>query len=834
MKNIESSLASLFQKHRIVFWYDEGGALRPEYEALVLPSVEKIELKNNAFGIKYHILREDQKSKLLIYHAGAEPKHQENWLLDVQLANAVFSADRASLWLAELGLPPAFKSLVAEHEAFFQSNARAAGLKERLESSDSQLQVRLKMMAACLGGAVDSRLESILVTLLEELAGDRFEKYESLEKFGLLPHLWKELERTYGYQYDTPHIKDFAIKLFESGYQLSLHEKSQMTPDALIFLNRWKDSVQGQKSFEILARQFEKALDIENKLSKRSSKDLLTIDLFKGIDHRILTSLIEKILGQTLTPEVCQEVINQRKATHWFKDEIAAMYHALEKAAGLLALIRTAKLQIQDFVDGFNKYSKDWFKIDQLYRGYIFHVRQSRETTFFGRLNEMVEAHYCNNYLLPLNNNWQLIVDQTQNWSNLTLNLQKDFFRDKVLSMIQSNVKVAVIISDALRFEVAEELVGKVEEAGRFTTELDWMAGMLPSYTALGMAALLPNETLSIQADGNVLVDGVSSAGLDNRSKILKLAVKGAAKALLANDLKAMSHDERRTLFRENQVVYVYHNQIDMVGDKRESEDQTVEAVAAAIDDLVELTKLLRSANFARILVTSDHGFLYQYQKLDEADLAGTEISGKEIFLKKRRFVIGKDLDNSGHKLKAFNAEQLGLAGDYEILLAKSVNRLKLSGAGMQFVHGGSSLQEIVIPVLAVNLVRGGEFEAREVEVDKLASASNTITTGQISVKFIQLEKISTKVLPRTLRVGIYAEDGKLISDVQSLYFGFESDNQRDREIEVRLILSKEWQKYNRQTVYLRLDQPIKHTEKFEPYKNWQYYLNKTQFAEFQ
>jgi len=46
--------------------------------------------------------------------------------------------------------------------------------------------------------------------------------------------------------------------------------------------------------------------------------------------------------------------------------------------------------------------------------------------------------------------------------------------------------------------------------------------------------------------------------------------------------------------------------------------------------------------------------------------------------------------------------------------------------------------------------------------------------------------------------------------------------------------LGKEWQKYNRQTVYLRLDQPIKHTEKFEPYKNWQYYLNKTQFAEFQ
>ena len=69
------------------------------------------------------------------------------------------------------------------------------------------------------------------------------------------------------------------------------------------------------------------------------------------------------------------------------------------------------------------------------------------------------------------------------------------------------------------------------------------MAGMLPSYTGLGMAALLPNETLGIQTDGIVLVDGFSSAGLDNRNKLLGQAVKGGAKALLANDLKTPYFD---------------------------------------------------------------------------------------------------------------------------------------------------------------------------------------------------------------------------------------------------------------------------------------------------
>jgi len=833
LDKMESALAGKFENHRIVFWYDEHGDMRPEYEALDLPGVCKIELKNNAFGVKYHILREDKDSKFLVYHHGAEPKYQDNWLLDVQLANAVFSADRASLWLAELGLPPAFKSLVAEHEAFFQSNARLVALKERLEDKDSQLQVRLKMMAACLGSAVEPRVESILMVLLEELALKKTEKVDSLEKFSLLPHLWKELERLFGYQASAPHIKDFAIKLFESAFQKSLQEKTQINADALIFLNHWQDSLQGQKSYDLLAAQFEKSLNIAEKIKKTSTSDLLKSDIFKVFDHRILENTLEKVLDQTFTAEACQEIIRQRKTTHWYRGEIAAMYQALGKAAGLLELIRKTSFEMNNFLDGFTRYTKTWYLVDQLYREYVFHVRQSKENTFFGSLNELVEAHYCNNFLWVLNNNWQRVIDPIRNWKDLPVTLQRDFFQRYIPSILQSGAKVAVVISDALRYEVAEELAKRVEEAGRFTTELSAMVGMLPSYTALGMAALLPNKTLSIQADGNVSIDGMSSAGLENRAKILNQAVSGGTRAMLANEIKGMDHEDRRTLFRENQVIYVYHNQIDMVGDKRESEDQTFEAVDAALEDLVELIKLLRSANFAKILVTADHGFLYQHKKLSEADLTGPEIAGKEIILKKRRFAIGRDLEDPGAELKLFSADQLGLSGNFDVLLAKSVNRLRLSGAGMQFVHGGSSLQEIVIPVLAVNKVRGQEFGIRKVEVDRLSSATTTITTGQLTVKFLQTEKISPKAAPRTLRVGIFADDGSMISETKTLYFGFDSEQQRDRELQVTLLLSKDWQKYNRQNVQLRLEEPITDTDRYELYKNWQYYLNKTQFADF-
>ncbi len=79
-----------------------------------------------------------------------------------------------------------------------------------------------------------------------------------------------------------------------------------------------------------------------------------------------------------------------------------------------------------------------------------------------------------------------------------------------------------MIISDALRYEVAHELQGQINEAKRFAAKITSQLGVLPSYTQLGMAALLPHQQIDYaQGSATVLVDGQSSAGLDNRSAIL-------------------------------------------------------------------------------------------------------------------------------------------------------------------------------------------------------------------------------------------------------------------------------------------------------------------------
>jgi len=94
---IAQTLARLFERHRIVFWYDAKQELRDDYEALHLPGVEKLELTNNEFGVKYRLLRDYPKQKFLLYREGPQPADLDNWLLDVQLAQGEFRTDQVAI-----------------------------------------------------------------------------------------------------------------------------------------------------------------------------------------------------------------------------------------------------------------------------------------------------------------------------------------------------------------------------------------------------------------------------------------------------------------------------------------------------------------------------------------------------------------------------------------------------------------------------------------------------------------------------------------------------------------------------------------------------------------
>ena len=76
-----------------------------------------------------------------------------------------------------------------------------------------------------------------------------------------------------------------------------------------------------------------------------------------------------------------------------------------------------------------------------------------------------------------------------------------------------------------------------------------------------------------------------------------------------------------------------------------------------------------------------------------------------------------------------------------EVQIPKSINRLRLKGSGSRFVHGGASLQEVVIPILKINKKR--QSDVSTVEVDILRGSSSVITSGQLAVALYQAQPVN-------------------------------------------------------------------------------------------
>jgi len=827
--NILQALEKLFERHRIVFWYNNKSEMRDEFAGLDLPTVEKVEIDNNEFALKYRMLRQEPESKFLLYHNGAAPDDLDNWLLDIELSHGVFYADQVTIWLNELELGLEYSDLVQEHAAFFKAAKRREAFKTKIKSSDKPEQLRLAMLAICCGS--EARLDVILESLLSELASAKDDKSKLIERCGLQKYLWKRIERTYGYQSDTPGLKDFVIELFRSCYEWSVDKGDQAISDRQIFLNRWKDSVHHGEAFAKLSDECAESLNIENDLQQRDLKELQEINYFCLIDRRILILLITGVSARTISFDECTAIVRKRRTSHWYH-EFADIFEAIYYAAQLLQHFHKINLDIDSAATALQKYTLHWYKIDQLYRKFIYHSLESGQTTLLQELSGLIENLYSNTFLLTVNDNWQQIVDKLKSWRVSDITAQQDFFHARVQPFLDKNNKVTVIISDALRYEIGDELVSLISREDRYAAAIDPMLAMLPSFTQLGMAALLPHQKLQFAEDGSgtVLADGQSSQGISNRAKILAQNPQASGTAIKADDLLALNRDECRSLIRGHEVVYVYHNRIDATGDKIASEGRVFAAVEETLQELLKIIKKLTAANVSNILVTADHGFIYQNQTLDESDFAVEAPDAKEITFHNRRFILGRDFyPQDGCKI--FTEAQAGLAGDLEIALPKSINRLRLKGSGSRFVHGGASLQEIIIPVVKINKKR--ESDVSLVEVVILQGANAIITSGQIAVTFYQRQAATDKIQLRTLKAGIYSQQGDLISDSHELVFDSSSENLRDREVQVRFMLTKKADNFNEQEVILRLDESIAETSHFREYKSCTYKVRRSFETDF-
>lgn len=824
---VRAHLQRWFDRRRLVFWHDPEGQYIDDLCNLDLPGVETIRVANDEFGIKTRLVHGEPAGKFLVYRPGAVPSGIGNWLLDLELAYGVFTADRTALVAQNLGLSAdGVAEVVAAHEKFFNAVKRVDKLKALLHPDDDPTDLSAKMCAVLVGLKDSHSLLEITRALLIENANGQRDKYDALDDHGLDDFYWTGVSHIYGYEATSPSIDDLVLWIFGKAIDGFKSDRPGGLQNVQLDFANLRNDRRSQEAVANLAKRAAHDLDYATKIESTSYRDLIDVDLFEETDQKIISDLARAVAEQAVTPREVAEVVRARQSSVWI-DNYRKLYTAIDCAAQLLGELGSLDVGMQSFDDGLDRYRRDWFHIDQFYRQFVYAARTAEYPKPLEILREQVEKRYTNKFLYQLGNAWQQQVDQARRWSSAELRSQTDFYNGYIEPLVRDGDKKAVVlISDALRYEAAEELASRIRQEDRFDASLDAVLGVLPSYTQLGMAALLPHSTLKHSPDGKVvLADDLPTNGTPLRGKLLE---RVGGSAIQAEEFKGMSGDERRELFKANQVLYVYHNRIDATGDKQTTERQVFEAVEDTLREIVDLVKKLASANATNIFITADHGFLFQDDALADSFFLSTQPQGDDIKVTNRRYVLGHGL-KADPAFTTFSSEQLGSESDLDVQIPKSIHRLRLAGGGTRFVHGGATLQEVVIPVLSVNKKR--RSDTRRVNVAILPE-SDKITTGQVVVRLYQSEPVSDKVQPRTLRAGLYVGE-TLISNQPDLIFDQTSSDKRDRYQSAHMLLSQDANNYNNRAVEFRLEEPIANTNQWRVYAKTMYTLKRSFASDF-
>ena len=816
-----------FLDHRVVFWHDPEGHYAADLDGLDLSDVTIVRVANDEYAIKNRLLHDQPTGKFLVYRPGTVPAGMGNWLFDLELAYGVFTADRSSLVSQDLGLTAGgIDEVVQAHEKFFNAGKRVQALKDLLTPEDDATRLRAKMCAVTLGQKEHTLLE-LTRTLLVENAKTQTARYDTLTDYGLDAFYWNGVASIYGYDASSPSLEDFILWVFRRALEGFVLDRPGGLQQIQLDFASFRNDRRSQDALSSLAKRASNDLDYKASIEDASFRDLVAVDLFEEADQKIISDLARAVADQAVTAREVTDVVRARQSSVWI-DGYRQLYTAIAAASDLLTELATIDLTVSSFDEALERYRTSWFRIDQLYRQFT-HARRTFEGNHpLESLREQVEKRYTNKFIYELGNAWQKQVDAAGTWSSSTIRSQRSFYGDRLDKLVRGDKKAVVIISDALRYEIADELGSRIRHEDRFDAYLEPMLGVLPSYTQLGMAALLPHRTLKHSADARtVLADELPTHNTALRAKVLE-AVGGAA--IQAEDFKALSPDERRELFKRTQVLYLYHNRIDATGDKPGTERQVFEAAEDTLRDLVDLVKKAANANATNIFVTADHGFLFQDEELPDQFFLSTKPQGDDILVTNRRFVLGHGL-KLDDAFTTFRSEQLHLDDDIEVQIPKSIHRLRLAGGGSRFVHGGASLQEVVVPVLAINKKR--KSDTRLVNVKALHD-TDKITTGQLVVKLFQSEPVSDKVQARLLRAGLYVGETLISNDPQpELTFDSTSDEQRDRYQTIQLLLNQEANDYNNRSVEFRLEEQIPNTNQWRVYEKAIYTLKRSFTTDF-
>jgi len=593
-----------FYQRRIIFWQDEDREFEAMLDELYIPDVTIIKLTGtNNFAVKKMLLHDDLSGNYLIYNPFSYADPKDNWLLDIEKFSEEYRSDLISTRMNELNIEasPAMRKAVKLYAKFFDSKERIERLKRIGREYHTPLQLHIDIMAV-LAGLNGGSAQDVFIAVLS--AGQDEENNAvlgNIKKFGNIDAFWQLVRKYTGYI----HEDGKTLDLFSAHVLLTALAQT-MNPSVLKGLERfisdsnkaycysivheWRNREDNDALWE-LCRSVEQELHLASRFEKQDIETLLTADIFPSIHEVILSRFFSEIADHVVKTELMLKTAENRRTSGWI-ERFENYYDCLYYIAKMQSFYQenAAGFHIVEPKAIWKLYTEKAYEMDSFYRHFHYAfgcTLKNSNVLLEDKLKhaaDYVEGLYQNWFLKELTGCWtKAISDNLAALGYVSeIGKQRDFYSHYVKPLAGKNSRAFVIISDALRYEVAAELCDTITRTTKGTAKLDAVQAVFPSITNCGMAALLPGRKLSVNDGMDVLVDEMPTRSTDERGKVLRAANMNSV-AVQYTDVLNMKRAERRELVSGKEVVYIYHNTIDAIGDKAPTEKKVFEACVGGV-----------------------------------------------------------------------------------------------------------------------------------------------------------------------------------------------------------------------------------------------------------
>lgn len=795
LTQIVSGIEALFtEDNHFVFWYDETGDFRENIPEITAQLDQPVVVMNarDQFKTKLALTEMQRAGKsALVYSPAPRPSTAHNLLQDFLYYSKTYAADALTMLQEELKLKPTDKPFLSDYSKFFASMER----KQRFVALNYNQQPLKLVLLAAISKASSPKLSAILQVICQGSLDEHNETLAQFKKYGALDVFWEFIDRAYGFQnaHQTP-MYLFAAMLLNMAYDQAERELPVSlnaftlahANNAITFIQNTRNLIDCQAAIQHIATEVWQFVHGQGLFSKLDIAQLAHIDAFPEIDHLIAKWVTERILADDLEVRInhmsLQELIAGRRAMAY--GELCASVYQIQADALELLTTRAAH-EPKDLSAAIDAYVTQDYKLDTSYRQFTAacaNVEPDIEALTEG-IQDKVENAYLNGFLSDSIHDWNSVYSAEAVPSNL---YQRNFYRQFVST---NKDRVVVLISDAFRFEAAKSLQAKLDAKDMMTTKMDQLVTGLPSVTYFGMPALLPNRNLTYEGEKSVLVDGQSVNTTEKREQVLQ-NTNSASVAGLVGDFNNMNTAQRREFLAGQKVVYLYDNRVDTTGEKSVTEQEVFAATQRAIDHLARTIEILRNISVRHIIVTADHGYIFRHSALDSGnkiEISNADYEDAGVFKKEQRYAISEwALATKGTAHQQLGA-LLGNDDTRYVNYPKNFDIFQAPGPSQNYVHGGSSAQEMIVPVLDI-VTSTGRSQAEPAKLHDV-TAAHRITARDMVVQLMQDDAISDLVTAATYEVYFVDDAEQKISGVREVVADSRAEMPTDRIQRIRLTL---------------------------------------------